>query len=143
MSKAYRAIGLTVLILAAVPCVLGQDVAGTMAFTVSMDQPAKHYYHVEFRCDGLKGDTQDFKMPVWMPGYYRIMDYPRHVTNFKAVELVVVLALLQANYRLQSKSYIEALNKQIALVDSMGEKTFNQKMIGGEVGAFAEAAKSA
>ena len=86
MSKACRAIGLGVLIIAAASCVPSQEVAGTMAFTVSMEQPSKHYYHVEFRCDGLQGDTQDFKMPVWMPGYYRIMDYPRHVTNFKAVD---------------------------------------------------------
>ena len=63
--------------------VSGQTI-GTMAFTVSMDQPNSHYYHVEFRCGGLKGDAQDFKMPVWMPGYYRIMDYSRYVINFNA-----------------------------------------------------------
>src|SRR5882724_11045754 len=60
--------------------------AGTMAFTVSMDKPNTHYYHVEFRCDGLRGEAQDFKMPVWMPGYYRIMDYSKDVINFKAVD---------------------------------------------------------
>ena len=59
---------------------------GTMAFTVSMDQPTTHYYHVEFRCDGIPGTAQDFKMPVWMPGYYRIMDYSKDVINFKAVD---------------------------------------------------------
>src|ERR1700680_2382133 len=64
--------------------VLGQTPAGTMAFTVSMDRPTTHYYHVVFECDGLKGDTQDFKMPVWMPGLYRIMDYAKDVVNFKA-----------------------------------------------------------
>jgi predicted metalloprotease with PDZ domain len=41
---------------------------------------------VVFECDGLKGDTQDFKMPVWMPGLYRIMDYAKDVVNFKAVD---------------------------------------------------------
>ena len=60
--------------------------AGTMAFTVSMDQPTTHYYHIEFRCEGLRGDAQDFKMPVWMPGYYRIMDYSKDVVNFKAAD---------------------------------------------------------
>jgi predicted metalloprotease with PDZ domain len=54
-----------------------------MAFTVSMDQPNRHYYRVQFRCDGLRGDAQDFKMPVWMPGYYRIMDYAKDVINFQ------------------------------------------------------------
>ena len=47
---------------------LCQSPADTMAFTVSMDQPNSHYYHVKLRCEGPKGDAQDFKMPVWMPG---------------------------------------------------------------------------
>jgi predicted metalloprotease with PDZ domain len=59
---------------------------GTMAFTISMEQPHTHYYHVVFRCDGLKGETQDFKMPVWTPGYYWIMDYAKNVLNFKALD---------------------------------------------------------
>ena len=65
---------------------IAQGPAGTMAFTVSMEQPAAHYYHVEFQSDGLRGESQDFKMPVWMPGYYRIMDYSKDVVNFKAVD---------------------------------------------------------
>ena len=65
---------------------LGQAPVGTMAFTVSMDRPETHYYHVEFRCEGLQGDTQDFKMPVWMPGYYSIQDYAKNVVNFKVVD---------------------------------------------------------
>jgi predicted metalloprotease with PDZ domain len=65
---------------------IGQTPSSTMAFTVSMDRPTTHYYHVVFECDGLKGDTQDFKMPVWMPGLYRIMDYAKDVVNFKAVD---------------------------------------------------------
>ena len=57
---------------------------GTMAFVVSMEQPNTHLYHVVFHCDGLKGETQEFKMPVWTPGYYVIMDYPKNVVNFGA-----------------------------------------------------------
>lgn len=53
-------------------------------FTVSMDQPNTHYFHVVLRCEGLKGEAQDFKMPSWTPGYYQIMDYARNVLNFKA-----------------------------------------------------------
>jgi predicted metalloprotease with PDZ domain len=56
----------------------------TMAFTLSMERPNTHYYHVVFRCDGLAGPTQDFKMPAWTPGYYRIMDYARNVVDFQA-----------------------------------------------------------
>jgi len=62
----------------------GQTPEGTMAFFVSMERPTTHYFHVVFRCEGLKGETQDFKIPSWTPGYYRIMDYARNVVNFSA-----------------------------------------------------------
>ena len=57
-----------------------------MAFTVSMPQPASHTYHVTLRCDGVKGELQDFKMPQWSPGYYGIGDYSRNVSNFRAAD---------------------------------------------------------
>jgi predicted metalloprotease with PDZ domain len=57
-----------------------------MAFTVSLPQPASHTYHVTFRCEGLKGELQDFKMPQWSPGYYGIGDYARNVSNFQAAD---------------------------------------------------------
>jgi predicted metalloprotease with PDZ domain len=57
---------------------------GSMTFTVSMLQPGSHQFHVSFRCEGLKGEIQDFLMPAWMPGFYRIMDYEKNVTNFRA-----------------------------------------------------------
>ncbi|HEX3746401.1 MAG TPA: PDZ domain-containing protein [Bryobacteraceae bacterium] len=57
---------------------------GTMAFTVSMPQPANHTFHVMFRCDGLQGELQDFQLPQWSPGYYGIGDYSRNVSNFRA-----------------------------------------------------------
>jgi len=56
----------------------------TMAFTVSMEDPHTHYYHVVLHCEGLTGETQNFKLPVWTPGYYLIMDYAKNVLNFKA-----------------------------------------------------------
>jgi predicted metalloprotease with PDZ domain len=58
--------------------------APVLSVTVSMERPTTHYYHVVFRADGLKGESQDFKMPVWTPGYYRIMDYAKNVKDFKA-----------------------------------------------------------
>lgn len=57
---------------------------GTMAFTVSMEQPADHKFHVAFRCEGLRGPIQEFKMPVWSPGYYGIRDFAKNVQNFRA-----------------------------------------------------------
>jgi predicted metalloprotease with PDZ domain len=55
-----------------------------LSINVSVDRPTSHYYHVVFRADGLKGETQDFKLPSWTPGYYRIMDYSRNVKDFRA-----------------------------------------------------------
>ena len=58
--------------------------APRFSITVSMDRPIAHYYHVVVRADGLKGETQNFKMPAWTPGYYRIMDYAKFVKDFRA-----------------------------------------------------------
>ncbi len=57
---------------------------GDMAFSVSMPQAAAHKFHVAFRCQGLHGQTQDFKMPVWTPGFYRVLDFAKNVANFRA-----------------------------------------------------------
>jgi predicted metalloprotease with PDZ domain len=60
--------------------------APALSITVSMERPTSHYYHVILRADGLKGESQDFKMPVWTPGYYRIMDYAKFVKDFRSAD---------------------------------------------------------
>ncbi len=55
-----------------------------MSIAVSMERPTSHYYHIVLRAGGLRGETQDFKMPAWTPGYYRIMDYAKFVRDFRA-----------------------------------------------------------
>jgi hypothetical protein len=47
--------------------VYGQKQEGTMAFTISMEQPNTHYYHVVLHCEGIKAEILDFKMPAWTP----------------------------------------------------------------------------
>jgi len=49
-----------------------------------MEQAGTHLYHVALRCDGLRGATQEFRMPAWSPGYYGIMDFAKYVQNFHA-----------------------------------------------------------
>ncbi len=72
------------LTIAAGPSLAGQATAApALTFTVSMARPASHYYHVVIRAEGLKGETQDLKMPVWTPGYYRIVDYAKAVKDFR------------------------------------------------------------
>lgn len=56
----------------------------TLAFSVSMPQAGSHQFHVALRCEGLRGETQDFKMPVWTPGFYRVLDYAQYVRGFRA-----------------------------------------------------------
>lgn len=60
--------------------------ASEIQFTVSMEQPQTHYLHVQMEYRGLQGSSLDFKMPAWSPGYYKIMDYARHVFNLHATD---------------------------------------------------------
>ena len=57
-----------------------------LAYSVSMENPAWHYFHVELNCKSIKKDSIDFKMPVWTPGYYQRMDYANYLENFKAFD---------------------------------------------------------
>jgi predicted metalloprotease with PDZ domain len=77
---------LTVLAVASLPAAaqVRGPAAPSLSITVSMDRPTTHYYHVVLRAEGLKGEFQDFKMPAWTPGYYRIMDYAKSVKDFRA-----------------------------------------------------------
>jgi predicted metalloprotease with PDZ domain len=60
--------------------------AARVRFSVAMAEPAKHTFQVTVRCDGLKGELQDFKMPQWSPGYYGILNYARYVSGFHAAD---------------------------------------------------------
>jgi predicted metalloprotease with PDZ domain len=50
-------------------------------YTVSFD-PAGNYLNVELHATQLEGTQTMFKLPVWAPGYYRIMDYPKNIVDF-------------------------------------------------------------
>jgi predicted metalloprotease with PDZ domain len=84
MNRKSRLVALCLALVVAASAALAQKPAGDMAFTVSMGRPSTHYYHVVFRCEGLTGETQDFKLPSWTPGFYQIMDYARNILNFQA-----------------------------------------------------------
>ncbi len=47
-----------------------------------MPQPSTHRFHIVLRCEVIKKDSIEFKMPVWMPGYYQILGYANNVENF-------------------------------------------------------------
>jgi predicted metalloprotease with PDZ domain len=84
MKNCAALLALCVTCLLAPSAAWAQDSEESTAFTVSMEPPSGHYYHVVLRCTGLKGRSEDFKMPAWTPGYYKIVDYARNVLSFRA-----------------------------------------------------------
>jgi predicted metalloprotease with PDZ domain len=57
--------------------------AQSFQFEVSLPRAADHMVHVNLRAEGLTGEFQDLKMPAWMPGYYRLLDYAKNVSAFQ------------------------------------------------------------
>jgi len=55
-------------------------------YTVSMENPNNHYYHISLTYSGLKENSVELKLPAWTPGYYMIMDYAKYVIEFKATD---------------------------------------------------------
>jgi len=55
-------------------------------YTVSMEKPNNHYYHISLTYSGFKEKSVELKLPVWTPGYYMIMDYAKYVINFKVTD---------------------------------------------------------
>ncbi|HMK19963.1 MAG TPA: hypothetical protein VK492_17300 [Chitinophagaceae bacterium] len=64
--------------------VLAQKIS--LAYTVKMDNPGLHFFHVQLTCKGVKKDFIDFKMPAWTPGYYQKMDYGKNLEQLKATD---------------------------------------------------------
>jgi predicted metalloprotease with PDZ domain len=87
MNCSVRHLAATVfLALLAASFAFGSPAEAGVSFTIAMPQPAAHIFHVTMRADGLAGELFDLKMPAWMPGFYRIMDYQRFVSNFRAAD---------------------------------------------------------
>lgn len=73
------------IVITAPPISYGQSVR-KMAFTVSMNNPAEHRFHVELRCEGVSGEKLDFKLPAWTPGYYQLLNFADNIENFSATD---------------------------------------------------------
>lgn len=58
--------------------------AQEMSYTVSPVLSDTPYFHVELGCWGFPGDSLQFSMPDWTPGYYQLMDYASAVRNLRA-----------------------------------------------------------
>lgn len=60
-----------------------QAIDSELKFSISMDNPGTHYFHVEMQCAGLQQEEYLFKMPAWTPGYYWILNLAKNVCNFE------------------------------------------------------------
>src|SRR6185436_16630904 len=58
----------------------------SLVYTVKMDNPGLHFFHVQLSCKGVKKEFIDFKMPAWTPGYYQKMDYGKNLEQLKATD---------------------------------------------------------
>jgi len=55
-------------------------------YTLSMDSPSSHKFHIALHYSGPASPTLDLKMPAWMPGYYQLLDYAKNVSDFHATD---------------------------------------------------------
>lgn len=55
-------------------------------YIITMGNPNHHYFHVSLTYADIRDKSVELKLPVWTPGYYMIMDYPKYVINFKATD---------------------------------------------------------
>jgi predicted metalloprotease with PDZ domain len=56
--------------------------AEPLKFTVSMDDPANHIFHVSLTYKPEAADSLLLKLPDWTPGYYQLMDYASGIQEF-------------------------------------------------------------
>ncbi len=56
----------------------------TIDYTVSMEKPNTHYFHVVMQVSNYPGDNIELRLPDWTPGYYWIMNYAANISSFKA-----------------------------------------------------------
>ena len=60
----------------------------TMDYVVTLDTE-HHFLNIELTMDWGNASPSEvmLKLPVWAPGYYQIMDYPKYVTDFAVKDL--------------------------------------------------------
>lgn len=54
-----------------------------MHYEVSFIEPHEHYAEIKLFCKELETTKTSFELPVWSPGYYKILDFPQFIVDFK------------------------------------------------------------
>ena len=57
-----------------------------VAVTLKMERPERHFYQVELRFPPRERTARILKMPVWIPGSYKVRDFARNVIRFEAID---------------------------------------------------------
>lgn len=55
-------------------------------YELDLRNPEQHKFHVTIRFPEVAAEPVDLVMPVWTPGCYKIVDYPRHVIGLTATD---------------------------------------------------------
>ncbi|MDW7695830.1 PDZ domain-containing protein [Flammeovirgaceae bacterium SG7u.111] len=58
----------------------------SITFTVAMENPSEHTFQVKMECTGMEKEYVDFKIPMWSPGYYQILNFAENIENFAATD---------------------------------------------------------
>jgi predicted metalloprotease with PDZ domain len=82
IARFHKVLFAAVFFFSALPAV-AQKIQSSMAYHVSMPEPASHIFHIVFTCSGIKAEKLDLKMPAWTPGYYQLLHYAKNIENFK------------------------------------------------------------
>ena len=71
-----------------VSCSRGNAPSYDISYRISFE-PEKHYIDVRMQYSpyGQGNEKVTLKMPVWAPGYYMIMDYPKYISDFEAYDV--------------------------------------------------------
>lgn len=68
-----------------VPCFSGlPKTEKSILFTVSVEKPELHQFHVELKYKPWYDTVTVFKLPEWTPGYYQMMSFSEQIINFTA-----------------------------------------------------------
>lgn len=54
-----------------------------LAYMISFKEPAAHFAEVQLKLVSLDSARTTLVLPVWTPGYYKILDNPAHIIDFK------------------------------------------------------------
>ncbi len=80
-----KRLGLIVFLVMSFTLAQAQQGNSSIKFSLAMNNPSEQYYQVTMEVRGISREYVDLKIPVWMPGYYQILNYAENIVDFSAV----------------------------------------------------------